>query len=62
MSRPGDNDHTTIVCDAWQAGVGRSSFNMLDIQVEDLGINFFVFFVVKYIWKEESISRVVNVL
>jgi hypothetical protein len=26
MSRPGDNAHTTIVCDAWQAGVGRSSF------------------------------------
>jgi hypothetical protein len=25
---------------------------MFDIQVEDLGINFFVFFVVKYIWKE----------
>jgi len=41
---------------------------MFDIQVEDYGINFFVFFVVKYIWKElarrqsggESISRVVN--
>ena len=24
MSRTGDNDHTTIVCDAWQAGVERS--------------------------------------
>ena len=23
----GDNDYTTIVCDAWQAGVGRSSFS-----------------------------------
>jgi len=33
---------------------------MFDIQVKDLGINFFVFFVVKYIWEEESISRVVN--
>ena len=28
VSRPGDNDYATIVCDAWQAGVGRSSFQV----------------------------------
>jgi len=28
---PVDNDHPTIVCDAWQAGVGSSSFNMFDV-------------------------------
>ncbi len=31
MGRPSDNDHTSIVCDAWQTGVGCSSFIKMDI-------------------------------